>query len=109
MKDLHVNFNTITSHSFSVSWKSPDPTLSFKYLPSYSVNDNENELYNATWIKDTNYTFVNLHSGYTYKVFVFVLLNRFKKEGRVFTPNTFIKVTTAAVGKFRRFVCFCFG
>lgn len=99
VRDLYAIFSTITSNSFTITWKSPNKSLSFKYLPSYSVDYNESALFNATWIADTNFTFTNLHSGQTYKVFVFVLLNQDNNNGKIYTPNTFIKVTTAALGK----------
>lgn len=100
VNDLRVLYETITSSSFTVVWKSPNSSLTFKYLPSYSVDSEHGTWYNTTWIDSTKYTFNNLHSDSTYSVSIYIKLVASSNdhfENQVYSPSDPIKVVTASV------------
>lgn len=105
VKNLHVYYNTIKSDSFTVSWQSPNSTLKFLYMPSYSLFEDEKVSYNSSWTSFENHTFHNLNPGFTYKVIIYCkpLLN--ESIEKIHTPRNFIMVTTESIGiLIRRFL-----
>lgn len=97
--ELHVDHHSLSANSFRITWKSPNSTENFLYLPSYSNYENESISFNTSWTRSEWFTFTKLQSGSTYKVFVYCkLLNSNGEQNKTYAPTSFIKVTTISVG-----------
>lgn len=92
--------DSITGSSFTIAWKSPNNSLEFLYLPAYAqyADEDSHTAINTSWTDSTNYTFTQLLSGNTYKVYVYCkLIDLNSRHDKVFFPIHFIKVSTASI------------